>query len=51
LIIFRAPVLLGKGAIGAFSEAPSYSLDHAPRLRVVEQRRLGSDEMTIYAMH
>jgi diaminohydroxyphosphoribosylaminopyrimidine deaminase/5-amino-6-(5-phosphoribosylamino)uracil reductase len=50
LIIFRAPVLLGKGAIGAFSEAPSYSLDHAPRLRVVEQRGLGSDEMTIYAM-
>ena len=50
LIIFRAPVLLGKGAIGAFSEAPSYSLDHAPRLRIVEQRRLGSDEMTIYAM-
>jgi len=50
LIIFRTPVLLGKGAIGAFSEAPSYSLDHAPRLRIVEQRRLGSDEMTIYAM-
>jgi diaminohydroxyphosphoribosylaminopyrimidine deaminase/5-amino-6-(5-phosphoribosylamino)uracil reductase len=51
LIIFRAPVLLGQGAIGAFSGAPSYSLDAAPRLRIVEQRRLGSDEMTIYAMH
>lgn len=50
LIIFQAPVLLGKGAIGAFSAAPSYSLDNAPRLRIVEQRRLGSDEMTIYAM-
>jgi len=50
LVIFRAPVLLGQGAIGAFSRAPSYSLDDAPRLRVVEQRRLGNDEMTIYAM-
>ena len=50
LIIFRAPVLLGQGALGAFSRAPSVSLEDATRLRVVDRRRLGDDEMTIYAM-
>ncbi|NUO63988.1 MAG: bifunctional diaminohydroxyphosphoribosylaminopyrimidine deaminase/5-amino-6-(5-phosphoribosylamino)uracil reductase RibD [Gemmatimonadaceae bacterium] len=51
LIIFRAPILLGGGALPAFSLAPAAMLDGAPRLRVVRQRRLGEDEMTIYAMH
>jgi diaminohydroxyphosphoribosylaminopyrimidine deaminase/5-amino-6-(5-phosphoribosylamino)uracil reductase len=50
LIIFRAPVLLGSGALGAFAHAPTWSLDDAPRLRVVRQRRFGKDEMTIYAV-
>ena len=51
LIIFRAPILLGGGALPAFSMAPASPLEGAPRLRVVRQRRLGEDEMTIYAMH
>ena len=51
LIIFRAPVLLGAGALGAFSRAPSHPLEAAPRLRIVETRRLGDDEMTTYALH
>ncbi|HEX2781297.1 MAG TPA: bifunctional diaminohydroxyphosphoribosylaminopyrimidine deaminase/5-amino-6-(5-phosphoribosylamino)uracil reductase RibD, partial [Gemmatimonadaceae bacterium] len=50
LIIFRAPILLGGGALPAFSRAPSNPLEQAARLRVVSQRRLGEDEMTIYAL-
>ena len=51
LIIFRAPILLGRGALPAFSLAPALPIDGAPRLRVVRHRRLGEDELTIYAMH
>lgn len=51
LIIFRAPVILGAGSLGAFDRAPSFSLDAAPRLRVVRERRFGEDVMTIYALH
>jgi diaminohydroxyphosphoribosylaminopyrimidine deaminase/5-amino-6-(5-phosphoribosylamino)uracil reductase len=50
LVIFRAPILLGKGALGAFSGAPSWQLVDAPRLRIVRQQWFDSDEMTIYAM-
>lgn len=49
LIIFRAPVILGAGALGAFEHAPSYSLAGAPRWRVIRQERFGGDDMTIYA--
>ncbi|NUQ21615.1 MAG: RibD family protein, partial [Gemmatimonadaceae bacterium] len=51
LIIFRAPILLGGGALPAFSMARAAPLDDAPRLRLLRHRRLGEDEMTIYAMH
>ena len=50
LIIFRAPVLLGPEALGAFSKSPSWSLDVAPRLRMLRQQWFENDEMTIYAM-
>lgn len=50
LIIFRAPVLLGAGALGAFSRAPGWALERAPHLRVIRRRVLGDDEMTIYAL-
>jgi diaminohydroxyphosphoribosylaminopyrimidine deaminase/5-amino-6-(5-phosphoribosylamino)uracil reductase len=50
LIIFRAPVVLGAGALGAFSRAPGWSLERAPHLRVIKRRVVGDDEMTIYAM-
>jgi diaminohydroxyphosphoribosylaminopyrimidine deaminase/5-amino-6-(5-phosphoribosylamino)uracil reductase len=49
LIIFRAPVLLGANALHAFEHLPSYPVQAAPRLRVVRARRLGDDDMTIYA--
>jgi diaminohydroxyphosphoribosylaminopyrimidine deaminase / 5-amino-6-(5-phosphoribosylamino)uracil reductase len=50
LIIFRAPVILGAAALGAFDRAPSFTLDGAPRLRIIQQRRFGEDDMTIYAL-
>ncbi len=50
LIIFRSPVMLGAGALGAFDGAPSHSLRDAPRYRVVQQERFGDDDMTIYAL-
>jgi diaminohydroxyphosphoribosylaminopyrimidine deaminase / 5-amino-6-(5-phosphoribosylamino)uracil reductase len=49
LVIFQAPVVLGSGALHAFSQAPTVRAAGAPRLRVVERRRLGDDLMTIYA--
>jgi diaminohydroxyphosphoribosylaminopyrimidine deaminase / 5-amino-6-(5-phosphoribosylamino)uracil reductase len=45
LIIFQAPVLLGAGALPAFSGMPS-----ASRLAVVERREFGEDLMTVYAV-
>lgn len=50
LIIFRAPVVLGAGALGAFDRAPSFTLEEAPRFRIVRERRFGEDDMTIYAL-
>lgn len=48
LIIFRAPVLLGTGALPAFgSVAPP--ADALARWRVVARRAFGDDEMTTYA--
>ena len=50
LIIFRSPVVLGAGSLGAFGRAPSFDLGSAPRYRIVRQRRFGDDDMTIYAL-
>jgi diaminohydroxyphosphoribosylaminopyrimidine deaminase/5-amino-6-(5-phosphoribosylamino)uracil reductase len=50
LIIFRAPVILGHGALPAFDALPPRSIPDAPRLRVVARRLLGDDEMTTYAV-
>ncbi|HEX6966645.1 MAG TPA: bifunctional diaminohydroxyphosphoribosylaminopyrimidine deaminase/5-amino-6-(5-phosphoribosylamino)uracil reductase RibD [Gemmatimonadaceae bacterium] len=50
MIIFRAPVLLGAGALNAFAFAPSLGLGEAPRLPILRQRRLGADTMTVYAI-
>ncbi|MEP6991641.1 MAG: bifunctional diaminohydroxyphosphoribosylaminopyrimidine deaminase/5-amino-6-(5-phosphoribosylamino)uracil reductase RibD [bacterium] len=49
LIIFRAPLILGAGALGAFSALPPTALADARRWRVVQARRFGDDEMTVYA--
>jgi diaminohydroxyphosphoribosylaminopyrimidine deaminase/5-amino-6-(5-phosphoribosylamino)uracil reductase len=50
LIIFRAPIVLGAGALSAFGEARSFAVDETPRFRIVRQRRFGNDDMTIYAL-
>jgi diaminohydroxyphosphoribosylaminopyrimidine deaminase/5-amino-6-(5-phosphoribosylamino)uracil reductase len=49
LVIFRAPVILGGGALGAFGAVPAATIDEAPRWRIVQTARFGDDEMTVYA--
>jgi diaminohydroxyphosphoribosylaminopyrimidine deaminase/5-amino-6-(5-phosphoribosylamino)uracil reductase len=48
LIIFRAPILLGGGSLNAFGGMPPVTIDGAPRWRIVDSRRFGDDEMTVY---
>ena len=50
LIIFRAPVILGRDAVGAFSGAPPQRAGSAPRFRVISREELGVDLMTVYAV-
>ena len=50
LIIFRAPVVLGAGAVSGFGEARAFAVEQAPRFRILRQRRFGDDDMTIYAL-
>jgi diaminohydroxyphosphoribosylaminopyrimidine deaminase/5-amino-6-(5-phosphoribosylamino)uracil reductase len=49
LIIFRAPVVLGSGALNAFGSMPAVRAADAGRWRLVETRRFEDDEMTVYA--
>ncbi len=48
LVIFRAPIVLGGGALNAFGAMPAGSIDGAARWRIVQARRFADDEMTIY---
>jgi diaminohydroxyphosphoribosylaminopyrimidine deaminase / 5-amino-6-(5-phosphoribosylamino)uracil reductase len=48
LTIFRAPVILGSGALGAFSAIASQEIEHAPRFTLLETRALGDDVMSVY---
>lgn len=50
VVIFRAPVVLGAGALNPFSELPGTLPEAAERWRVVERRAFGDDEMTTYAV-
>lgn len=50
LIIFQAPVILGKGALPAFAEYPAVEAVMAPRYRVLERLEYGADQMTRYAV-
>jgi diaminohydroxyphosphoribosylaminopyrimidine deaminase/5-amino-6-(5-phosphoribosylamino)uracil reductase len=45
LIIFQVPVLLGPGALPAWSAAPPVG-----RLGVIERQSFDDDEMTVYAL-
>jgi diaminohydroxyphosphoribosylaminopyrimidine deaminase/5-amino-6-(5-phosphoribosylamino)uracil reductase len=49
LIIFRAPLLLGSGALGAFGGVLPVRVAEAARWRIVDAARFGDDEMTVYA--
>jgi diaminohydroxyphosphoribosylaminopyrimidine deaminase / 5-amino-6-(5-phosphoribosylamino)uracil reductase len=48
LVIFRAPVILGAAALGAFSGIASQEIEHAPRYTLLETRALGDDVMSVY---
>jgi diaminohydroxyphosphoribosylaminopyrimidine deaminase/5-amino-6-(5-phosphoribosylamino)uracil reductase len=50
LIIFQAPVILGSGALAAFTHVPASTAEGARRLRVVSRAEFGADLMTIYAV-
>lgn len=49
LVIFQAPVLLGAGALGAFSAVPPAATSALSRWRVVERRDFDDDQMTVLA--
>jgi diaminohydroxyphosphoribosylaminopyrimidine deaminase/5-amino-6-(5-phosphoribosylamino)uracil reductase len=49
LVIFRAPLVLGGGALNAFGSLPPTRVQEAARGRLVEARRFEDDEMTVYA--
>ena len=50
VVIFRAPVVLGAGALNPFAELPPSTAEEAERWRIVERRTFGDDEMTTYAV-
>lgn len=50
LIIFRAPIVLGAGALGGFAHAPAVAVRGAPRLHEIARRALGDDLMSVYAL-
>lgn len=50
LVIFQAPLILGQGAVGAFSGIAAQSVEQAPRFRVVRSQQIVNDIMTIYAV-
>ncbi len=49
LVIFRAPMVLGAGALGAFAFAPRTDLGDARRFTVISEGTVGRDAMTVYA--
>ena len=49
LVIFQAPLLLGRGSLNAFAGLPAVLVRDAPRLIVLERRAIGDDLMTVYA--
>ena len=49
LVIFQAPLLLGRGALNAFAALPAALVREAPRFTVLERRAIGDDLMTVYA--
>ncbi len=48
LVIFRAPIVLGDGALNAFSGIAGQDVAHAPRFRLLDTRSLGEDVISVY---
>ncbi len=49
LILVQAPVIFGRGALGAFSATPLARGGVAPRWRVLHRESLGDDLLTVFA--
>lgn len=49
LVIFRAPLVLGRGSLNAFAHVAGGDLDVATRFQVLRSVRAGDDVMTVYA--
>ena len=49
LVIFRAPIVLGEGALNAFSGVSPHAVANAPRFDLLDSRALGSDVVSVYA--
>lgn len=49
LVIFRAPVILGAGALPAFGSSPESRTFTGSQWRIIDRRLLDDDEMTVYA--
>ena len=51
LVIFQAPMILGRGSLNGFGGVPPVEVSAAVRYRIVRRRSFGDDLMTIYALH
>lgn len=49
LVIFRAPIVLGEGALNAFAGISSHEVEHAPRFELLSSDALGGDVMSVYS--
>jgi len=49
LVMFRAPIVLGDGALNAFSGVAAHEASLAPRFHLLQCRTLGDDVMSVYA--
>ena len=48
MVVFRAPLVLGHGALNAFSGISAHEVEQAPRFTLLASRSLGDDVMTVY---
>ena len=51
LVIFQAPIVLGGGALAAFSATSPRRAEHVRRIPILRRQAFGDDLMTIYALH
>jgi len=49
LVIFRAPIVLGEGALNAFAGVSSHEVERAPRFDLLRSTVIGGDVMSVYS--